>query len=98
LLGQPLAAATPTPIPKLNSNPDPDPDPDQAALAQHSPHVVLCCWMPLGQDWSVAMRAAASVTHYLLIGEIDDGCCGVPWRGGPKPSPNPDPDPDPDPR
>jgi len=52
--------------------------------------------MPLGQDWSVAMRAAASVTHYLLIGEIDDGCCGVPWRGGPKPNPNPDPDPDPD--
>tara|TARA_B100000795_G_scaffold130865_1_gene97670 strand:- start:227 stop:490 length:264 start_codon:yes stop_codon:yes gene_type:complete len=51
----------------------------QAALAQHSPHVVLCCWMPLGQDWTVAMRAEGSVTHYVLVGETDDGCCGVPW-------------------
>ena len=50
-----------------------------AALARESPHVVLCCWMPLGQDWSLAMRAAHSVTHYVLVGEVDDGCCGQPW-------------------
>ena len=73
-----------------------NPNPKQAALAQHSPHVVLCCWMPLGQDWSLAMRAAASVTHYLLLGETDDGCCGVPW-GKPKPEPEPQPQPQPQP-
>ena len=45
------------------------------------------------------MRAAASVTHYVLLGETDDGCCGVPWGTcqEPKPSPNPSPNPNPNP-
>ena len=43
------------------------------------PDVVLCCWQPMGVDWTAAMRARASVREYVLVGETDDGICGEPW-------------------
>ena len=38
--------------------------------------------MPLGEDWTAAFRACPSVRRYVLLGEMDDGCCGRPcgWR------------------
>lgn len=50
------------------------------ALHEHMPDMVLCSWMPLGDDWTAAFRACKSVMSYLLIGEVDDGCCGHPWK------------------
>ncbi|GBG33448.1 Hypothetical Protein FCC1311_096712 [Hondaea fermentalgiana] len=51
-----------------------------SALASFSPDIVLCSWMPLGEDWTQAMRETSSVQEYILIGETDDGCCGHPWK------------------
>ncbi|KAL3924960.1 MAG: hypothetical protein SGPRY_003770 [Prymnesium sp.] len=51
----------------------------KTALQSLSPDIVLCCWLPLGQDWTADIRACCSVLSYVLIGEIDDGCCGRPW-------------------
>ncbi|KAL1512030.1 hypothetical protein AB1Y20_005305 [Prymnesium parvum] len=51
----------------------------QQALGALAPSVVLCCWMPLGEDWTASFRACRSVQAYVLIGEADDGCCGRPW-------------------
>ncbi|HET8628431.1 MAG TPA: hypothetical protein VFL91_13490 [Thermomicrobiales bacterium] len=61
----------------------------EAALARYRPAVVVCSWMPLGEDWTPAFRACPSVRHYLLIGEGPGGCTGTPasfaapppWRG-----------------
>lgn len=39
----------------------------EAAVRQRAPHLVLCCWMPLGTDWSAAFRAQGSVREYLLV-------------------------------
>jgi len=52
----------------------------RAAIDKYKPDIVLCSWMPLGEDWTQAMRQAESIQEYILIGEIDDGCCGDPWR------------------
>ena len=54
--------------------------------------IVLCSWMPPGQDWTVDFRrpmgtptgTAADaverlVEEYILIGEADDGTCGHNW-------------------
>ena len=49
------------------------------ALEQHRPDVVLVSWMPMGTDWSAAIRATPSVSEYVLVGEADDGCCGDNW-------------------
>ena len=49
------------------------------AVAAFEPHIVICSFMPLGQDWTSAFRACAAVHAYLLLGEKDDGCCGSPW-------------------
>eukprot|EP00927_Polykrikos_kofoidii_P077278 TRINITY_DN74236_c0_g1_i1.p1 TRINITY_DN74236_c0_g1~~TRINITY_DN74236_c0_g1_i1.p1 ORF type:complete len:305 (-),score=28.48 TRINITY_DN74236_c0_g1_i1:330-1244(-) len=46
------------------------------ALVVKSPHVVICSWMPLGQDWTPAFRRCPSVFEYILIGEADTGVCG----------------------
>ena len=51
----------------------------QAALHHVAPHIVFCAFMPLGDDWTAAMRALPSVRSYVLLGEVDDGCCGRPW-------------------
>jgi hypothetical protein len=40
--------------------------------------IILCSWMPMGQDWSQLFRDA-SVDEYILIGEADDGSCGHNW-------------------
>lgn len=40
--------------------------------------IVLCSWMPMGQDWSSMFRAVG-VDEYILIGEADDGSCGHNW-------------------
>lgn len=37
--------------------------------------IVLCSWMPMGEDWSRIFREH-SVKEYILIGEYDDGNCG----------------------
>lgn len=58
-----------------------------AALAAHEPQIVLSSWMPMGRDWTAAVRRTPSVREYVLIGEADYGICGDPWltwgfRGG----------------
>ena len=49
------------------------------ALAHFMPDLVIVGFMPLGVDWTAGFRACASVRAYLLLGEVDDGCCGRPW-------------------
>ena len=39
----------------------------EAAVRERSPQLVLCCWMPLGVDWSADFRAQSSVREYLLV-------------------------------
>jgi hypothetical protein len=51
----------------------------RSALEHYKPHVVVCSWMPMGDDWTQAFRDAPSVQEYILVGEKDDGCCGHPW-------------------
>jgi hypothetical protein len=57
--------------------------------------IVLCSWMPPGQDWTAAFRRPIAadvdnardddgaierlVEEYILIGEADDGTCGHNW-------------------
>ena len=41
----------------------------KTALELHQPHVVICCWQPMGTDWTKEIRATSSVQEYLLIGE-----------------------------
>eukprot|EP00959_Pyramimonas_sp_CCMP1952_P013100 276908-Pyramimonas_sp.AAC.2 len=43
------------------------------ALELHQPHLVICCWQPMGTDWTKAIRATTSVQEYLLIGEAVRG-------------------------
>lgn len=40
--------------------------------------ILLCSWMPMGQDWTNLFRECA-VDEYILIGESDDGSCGHNW-------------------
>lgn len=49
------------------------------ALQKYKPTIVICSWMPLKQDWTADFRATQSVEEYLLIGEVDMGCCGDKW-------------------
>ena len=44
----------------------------EAAVGLRAPHLVLCCWMPLGADWSAAFRAQGSVREYLLVRGLKD--------------------------
>ena len=50
----------------------------EAALEKHKPHIVLCSWMPRGEDWTNAFRRSDHVSEYILIGE-ECGCCGHPF-------------------
>ena len=53
--------------------------PDQEDAKLQQPQViVLCSWMPMGQDWTSHFRNAR-VDEYILIGEADDGSCGDNW-------------------
>ena len=47
------------------------------ALARFAPHIVLVSWMPLGVDWSAAIRECESVREYVLLG--DPTACGDTW-------------------
>uniref|UniRef100_A0A7S2Y5G7 Uncharacterized protein n=1 Tax=Entomoneis paludosa TaxID=265537 RepID=A0A7S2Y5G7_9STRA len=40
--------------------------------------IVICSWMPMGEDWSKVFRQNM-VDEYILIGECDDGQCGDNW-------------------
>ena len=51
----------------------------RAALQRFQPDIVVCSWMPMGEDWTADFRACDSVQEYLLIGEADCGCCGDNW-------------------
>jgi hypothetical protein len=51
----------------------------ETALSSHGPHMVLASWMPLGQDWTAAMRATPPVEEYVLIGQPDSSMCGDAW-------------------
>jgi hypothetical protein len=51
----------------------------QAALHKYKPDIVICAWMPLGVDFTRAIRACPSVRMYILIGPKDDGTCGDTW-------------------
>lgn len=52
----------------------------EEALRIHQPHVVICCWMELGQDWTSDIRRSKSVREYILVGEADTGVCGCAER------------------
>jgi len=41
--------------------------------------IVICSWMPPGQDWTKDFRNERLVEEYILIGETDDGTCGHNW-------------------
>lgn len=49
----------------------------QEAVVKLQPAVVLCSWMPLGEDWTAAFRASASVREYVVVG--DPVVCGELW-------------------
>lgn len=51
----------------------------ESALAKYRPTLVVAAWMPLGVDWTQAIRSTSSVQAYILIGESDGGACGHPW-------------------
>lgn len=42
---------------------------DQALARYPTAAIVLCSWMPMGEDWTARIRAQATVQEYLLIGE-----------------------------
>ena len=50
--------------------------PYEVALQRADPHIVLCCWQPLGVDWTQHIRDTASVLEYILIGQADSSMCG----------------------
>jgi len=41
--------------------------------------IIICSWMPMGEDWTQAFRDAGA-DEYILIGECDDGNCGHNWH------------------
>lgn len=61
-----------------NSNQDTENEPTDQVI-------VLCSWMPMGEDWTSLFRAA-EVDEYILIGESDDGSCGHNWKTWGNPS------------
>ena len=49
-------------------------------MDRFKPDIVLVSWMELGQDWTSSFRACKSVQEYVLVGEVDNGACGHPWK------------------
>ena len=54
------------------------------AIREYKPNdrwqvIVICSWMPMGEDWSAVFRSG-QVDEYILIGECDDGQCGDNWE------------------
>eukprot|EP01063_Lacrimia_lanifica_P027345 TRINITY_DN3825_c0_g2_i1.p1 TRINITY_DN3825_c0_g2~~TRINITY_DN3825_c0_g2_i1.p1 ORF type:complete len:344 (+),score=119.04 TRINITY_DN3825_c0_g2_i1:55-1086(+) len=64
---------------------DADPFPDvealsyQAALRKYAPKVVLCSWMPYGEDWTPAFRDCGAVLGYVLMGPLALSGCLAGW-------------------
>lgn len=54
--------------------------PHDKALARHKPKIVIFSWMPYKTDYTADFRFAQSVDEYILIGEVDGGCCGDEWN------------------
>jgi len=44
----------------------------QEALSVHSPKMVICSWMPYGEDWTPYFRRNPNVQEYLLLGPADE--------------------------
>ncbi|MFA6348415.1 MAG: hypothetical protein WCX30_03215 [Candidatus Paceibacterota bacterium] len=59
------------------------------ALEKYNPQIVICSWMPYGEDFTADFRATKSVQEYILIGERA-GCCGDEWLTWGIPSFNPE--------
>eukprot|EP01062_Namystynia_karyoxenos_P058598 TRINITY_DN50117_c0_g1_i1.p1 TRINITY_DN50117_c0_g1~~TRINITY_DN50117_c0_g1_i1.p1 ORF type:complete len:474 (+),score=105.64 TRINITY_DN50117_c0_g1_i1:76-1422(+) len=53
--------------------------PCQVALHQLQPSVVLCAWMPAGDDWTPAFRACTSVQQYVLLGPPGVSATAAAW-------------------
>jgi hypothetical protein len=51
---------------------------DNEDMLGHKQLIVLCSWMPMGEDWTSLFRDM-EVDEYILIGESDDGSCGHNW-------------------
>lgn len=52
----------------------------QNALAKYKPDIVICSWMPPGEDWTWAFRKLDNVAEYILIGPPDDNVTGKEWE------------------
>jgi hypothetical protein len=50
------------------------------AVAQYTPAIVVCAWMPENTDFTVYWREAPSVEEYVLIGPANSGLSGLPWE------------------
>ena len=50
------------------------------ALQKYKPQIVICSWMPEGEDFTKDFRNTSSVQEYVLIGEGAGGCCGSAWE------------------
>jgi len=48
---------------------------EKDAIEKFKPSIVICSWMPLGEDWTTDFRKADSVQEYILIGP--EGPCGT---------------------
>jgi len=49
----------------------------RTAVDHFKPDVIIACWLPMNQDWSVHFRKAASCQEYIVIGS--PYCCGKLW-------------------
>ncbi len=65
------------PLPKrVLDNPDlPESLDYETAISKYQPELIICSWMPPGEDWSPQFRANDSVKSYILIGDIEQ--CGT---------------------
>jgi len=45
------------------------------AIDKYKPELIICSWMPPGEDWTPVFRASESVKAYILIGEVEE--CGT---------------------
>jgi hypothetical protein len=56
-----------------------NPHVDESGVTSKRHHlIVICSWMPMGEDWSAYFRSV-DADEYILIGECDDGSCGDNW-------------------
>ncbi len=63
---------------KYASNSNSEDDSSEDEPKERPQIIVICSWMPMGQDWTSQFRKA-NVDEYILIGEADDGSCGDNW-------------------